>query len=87
MYYTFKDWLKTPIETVNGLIFDQKPPDISFDQEDSPPDAITHLDFVNSVYTDIMKVINKHGYTISYKKSFKIKLAKILYSLSSSYGL
>ena len=76
--HTFKDWLKSPIETINGLVYDDvcsiKP--------------LTHRDFVNSVYTDIMSIISKHGYTITYKKAFKIKLAKILYSLSdnSIYG-
>ena len=35
-----------------------------------------------------MTIINKNGHTITYKKAFKIKLAKILYSLSdnSNYG-
>ena len=77
--HTFKDWLKSPIETINGLVYD-------VERESYKP--ITHRDFVNSVYADIMGIINKNGYTITYKKAFKIKLAKILYSLSdnSSYG-
>ena len=77
--HTFKDWLKSPIETINGLVYD-------VERESYKP--ITHRDFVNSVYVDIMGIINKNGYTITYKKAFKIKLAKILYSLSdnSSYG-
>ena len=76
--YTFKKWLKSPIETVDGVIYD-------VDDDSSP---ITHLDFVNSVYSDLMQIIKKNDYTITYKKSFRIKLAKILYSLSdnSSYG-
>ena len=77
--HTFKDWLKSPIETINGLVYD-------VEWESYKP--FTHRDFVNSVYVDIMGIINKNGYTITYKKAFKIKLAKILYSLSdnSSYG-
>ena len=77
--HTFKDWLKSPIETINGLVYD-------VERESYKP--ITHRDFVNSVYADIMGIINKNGYTITYKKAFKIKLAKILYSLSdnSIYG-
>ena len=77
--HTFKDWLKSPIETINGLVYD-------VERESYKP--ITHRDFVNSVYADIMGIINKNGYTITYKKAFKIKLAKILYSLSdnSNYG-
>ena len=77
--HTFKDWLKLPIETINGLVYD-------VERETYKP--LTHRDFVNSVYADIMGIINKNGYTITYKKAFKIKLAKILYSLSdnSSYG-
>jgi len=77
--HTFKDWLKSPIETINGLVYDVK-------QESYKP--LTHRDFVNSVYADIIGIINKNGHTITYKKAFKIKLAKILYSLSdnSSYG-
>ncbi len=77
--HTFKDWLKSPIETINGLVYD-------VERETYKP--LTHRDFVNSVYADIMGIINKNGYTITYKKAFKIKLAKILYSLSdnSSYG-
>ncbi|ANS04167.1 hypothetical protein [uncultured Mediterranean phage] len=77
--HTFKDWLKSPIETINGLVYD-------VERESYKP--LTHRDFVNSVYADIMGIINKNGYTITYKKAFKIKLAKILYSLSdnSSYG-
>ena len=79
--HTFKDWLKSPIETINGLVYD-------IDQESCIRKPLTHRDFVNSVYADIMGIINKNGYTITYKKAFKIKLAKILYSLSdnSSYG-
>ena len=77
--HTFKDWLKSPIETINGLVYD-------VERETYKP--LTHCDFVNSVYADIMGIINKNGYTITYKKAFKIKLAKILYSLSdnSIYG-
>ena len=77
--HTFKDWLKSPIETINGLVYDV---------ERESYKSMTHRDFVNSVYADIMGIINKNGYTITYKKAFKIKLAKILYSLSdnSSYG-
>jgi len=77
--HTFKDWLKSPIEIINGLVYD-------VERESYKP--LTHRDFVNSVYADIMGIINKNGYTITYKKAFKIKLAKILYSLSdnSSYG-
>jgi hypothetical protein len=77
--HTFKDWLKSPIETINGLVYDVK-------QESYKP--LTHRDFVNSVYADIIGIINKNGHTITYKKAFKIKLAKILYSLSdnSTYG-
>ena len=77
--HTFKDWLKSPIETINGLVYD-------VERETYKP--LTHRDFVNGVYADIMGIINKNGYTITYKKAFKIKLAKILYSLSdnSSYG-
>lgn len=77
--YSFKDWLKSPIETINGLVYDVK-------QESYKP--LTHRDFVNSVYADIIGIINKNGHTITYKKAFKIKLAKILYSLSdnSTYG-
>ena len=77
--HTFKDWLKSPIETINGLVYDVK-------QESYKP--LTHRDFVNSVYADIIGIINKNGHTITYKKAFKIKLAKILYSLSdnSNYG-
>jgi len=73
----FKDWLKMPIETKDGQVYDIG--------EEKP---ITHCDFVNSVYNDIMTIINKNGHTITYKKAFKIKLAKILYSLSdnSNYG-
>ena len=79
--HTFKDWLKSPIETINGLVYDVK-------QESWIRKPLTHRDFVNSVYTDIMSIISKHGHTITYQKAFKIKLAKILYSLSdnSSYG-
>ena len=75
----FKDWLKSPIETINGLVYD-------VEWESYKP--LTHRDFVNSIYVDIIGIINKNGYTITYKKAFKIKLAKILYSLSdnSSYG-
>ena len=78
---TFKNWLKSPIETINGLVYD-------VEQESWIRKPLTHRDFVNSVYTDIMSIISKHGHTITYKKAFKIKLAKILYSLSdnSSYG-
>ena len=77
--HTFKDWLKSPIETINGLVYD-------VERENYKP--LTHRDFVNSVYADIIGIINKNGHTITYKKAFKIKLAKILYSLSdnSSYG-
>lgn len=77
--HTFKDWLKSPIETINGLVYD-------VERESYKP--LTHRDFVNSVYADIIGIINKNGHTITYKKAFKIKLAKILYSLSdnSSYG-
>ena len=79
--HTFKDWLKSPIETINGLVYDVK-------QESWIRKPLTHRDFVNSVYTDIIGIINKNGHTITYKKAFKIKLAKILYSLSdnSTYG-
>ena len=77
--HTFKDWLKSPIETINGLVYD-------VERESYKP--LTHRDFVNSVYADIIGIINKNGHTITYKKAFKIKLAKILYSLSdnSTYG-
>ena len=79
--HTFKDWLKSPIETINGLVYDVK-------QESWIRKPLTHRDFVNSVYADIMSIISKQGHTITYQKAFKIKLAKILYSLSdnSSYG-
>ena len=79
--HTFKDWLKSPIETINGLVYD-------IERENCSVKPLTHRDFVNSVYADIMGIINKNGYTITYKKAFKIKLAKILYSLSdnSIYG-
>ena len=79
--HTFKDWLKSPIETINGLVYD-------VERENCGVKPLTHRDFVNSVYVDIMGIINKNGYTITYKKAFKIKLAKILYSLSdnSIYG-
>ena len=77
--YTFTDWLKSPIETINGIVYDV--------EQDSIP--LTHRDFVNTVYNDIMETVHKHGHTITYKKAFKIKLAKILYSLSdnSNYGI
>jgi len=77
--HTFKDWLKSPIETINGLVYDV---------ELKSYKPLTHRDFVNSVYADIIGIINKNGHTITYKKAFKIKLAKILYSLSdnSTYG-
>jgi len=98
--YSFKDWLKSPIETINGLVYDvEQESCISGGAAPQKPlgfgglcplirKPLTHRDFVNSVYTDIMSIISKHGYTITYKKAFKIKLAKILYSLSdnSSYG-
>ena len=87
--HTFKDWLKSPIEVINGLVFDEKEIDIISDYKWKPHiSPITHRDFVNSVYADIMSIISKHGHTITYQKAFKIKLAKILYSLSdnSSYG-
>ena len=97
--HTFKDWLKSPIETINGLVYDDEQ-DSCISGGAAPQDPplggqsplirkpITHRDFVNSVYVDIMSIISKHGHTITYKKAFKIKLAKILYSLSdnSSYG-
>ena len=81
--HTFKDWLKSPIETINGLVYDVEQNCYSCIVK-----PLTHRDFVNSVYADIMGIINKNGYTITYKKAFKIKLAKILYSLSdnSIYG-
>jgi hypothetical protein len=87
--HTFKNWLKSPIGTINGLVYD----DNDVCEEDCycchiSRKPITHRDFVNSVYEDLLGIINKNGYTITYKKSFRIKLAKILYSLSdnSSYG-
>ena len=54
----FKDWLKMPIETKDGQVYDIG--------EEKP---ITHCDFVNSVYNDIMTIINKNGHTITYKKN------------------
>ena len=58
--HTFKDWLKSPIETINGLVYD-------VERESYKP--LTHRDFVNSVYADIIGIINKNGHTITYKKA------------------
>ena len=79
---SFKDWLKMPIETKDGLVYDVN------EENCWSQKPITHYNFVNSVYNDIIKIIHKNGHTITYKKAFKIKLAKILYSLSdnSNYG-
>ena len=67
-----------PIETYEGLVYDN--PDFI--------KPITHQDFVNSVYDDILKILIKNKYDIGNKKRYKEELTYILYSLSdnSSYG-
>ena len=81
----FKHWLKMPIETSKGVVYDEDDLDIISDYNRKP---ITHQDFVNSVYDDILKILRKNKYDIGNKKRYKEELTYILYSLSdnSSYG-
>ena len=86
---SFKEWLKSPIETVDGMVYDEYEIEIVSDYKWKPHiKPITHQNFVNSVYNDIMKILEKNGYIIHYRKSFKDELTRIIYSLSdnSSYG-
>jgi hypothetical protein len=76
--YNFNDWLKMPIETEDG-----------FEKEETNfKKYITHEDFVNQVYGDILNILKKNNYDISNKKRYKEELGYILYRLSdnSSYG-
>jgi len=84
-----KNWLKSPIETVDGVVYDEYDIEIVSDYKWKPYiKPITHQDFVNSVYGDIIEILNNNGYRIQYHKSFKDELTQIIYSLSdnSNYG-
>tara|TARA_Y100000588_G_C14092536_1_gene855150 strand:+ start:780 stop:1049 length:270 start_codon:yes stop_codon:yes gene_type:complete len=78
---SIKKWLKSPIETANGVIYDNHRCQPSLK-------PITHQNFINSVYNDITKIINRDGYRFTDSKQFKKELTYIIYSLSdnSVYG-
>ena len=81
----FYKWLKMPIETEDG--FEKEEEEVNF-RYSAKQKYITHQDFVNQIYGDILNILNKNNYHISNKKRYKEELGYILYRLSdnSSYG-
>ena len=67
---SLKKWFHSSIRTYEGLV------------EDNDGNPITHGHFVSQLYTDIQKIIHKHGYHISDKNSFRNELVRYIYKIS-----
>ena len=67
--HNFFDWLRSPIETKNGMVYDNCKP-------------ITHANFINSVFNDIDQILQNNNYHLDNIKLFKSELADIIYKFS-----
>ena len=76
-YRTFFEWLRSPIETLDGMVYDGN---------NSNP--ITHANFVSSVFYDIDQILQNNNYHLDNVKLFKSELANIIYKFSDhgKYG-
>jgi len=74
---TYFEWLRSPIETLDGKVYDG-----------NNPNPITHANFINSVFYDIDKILQNNNYHLDNVKLFKSELANIIYKFSdhSKYG-
>ena len=84
---TFFDWLRSPIETKDGMVYEDVC-DADYYSNPVSKKPITHANFISSVFNDIDKILQNNNYHLDNIKLFKSELADIIYKFSdhSKYG-